>query len=118
MTADQRSTVKKQYKDAGVALIVSAFGETDTPTSNGADPTTTAQDLAKFVTGELRSSCCNLGFDTGVDFDLDGIDVDYEDFDAMKSGTAEAWLTTFTKAARDALPQGDYILSHAPVAPW
>lgn len=28
------------------------------------------------------------------------------------------WLITFTKTLRDRLPMGQYIISHAPVAPW
>jgi chitinase len=34
------------------------------------------------------------------------------------AGTAVAWLSTFTKALRAQLPQGQYILTHAPLAPW
>ena len=47
--------------------------------------------------------------------DLDGIDVDYEDFGAMgkEDGKAEEWLSRFTKALRDQLPKGEYILTHA-----
>ena len=47
--------------------------------------------------------------------DLDGIDVDYEDFDAINAqdGKAEQWLITFTKTLRQQLPQGKYILTHA-----
>lgn len=36
----------------------------------------------------------------------------------MSAGTAEAWLTTFTEALRQQLPQGQYILSHARAYPW
>ena len=51
---------------------------------------------------------------------LDGIDVDYEDLTAMNKGdgAAEAWVTTFTQTLRQTLPQGQFILSHAPLAPW
>lgn len=35
LTAAQRSTVKAQYAAAGISLMVSAFGSTDTPTSCG-----------------------------------------------------------------------------------
>jgi chitinase len=83
-------------------LIVSAFGETDHPT--GADPVALAGKLAAFV----------------KDNKLDGVDVDYEDLAAMdaKDGHAEQWLINFTKALRDKLPSKDYILTHAPLAPW
>ena len=33
-------------------------------------------------------------------------------------GSAENWLATFSTQIRTQLPQGQYILSHAPVAPW
>ncbi|OSD02935.1 glycoside hydrolase family 18 protein [Trametes coccinea BRFM310] len=104
LDASDRSTVKSQYAAAGVSLIVSAFGSTDAPTSSGADPTSTANTMAAWV----------------KQFDLDGIDVDYEDFNAMdkSDGSAESWLATFTQQLRTQLPQGQFILSHAPVAPW
>ncbi|KAG2128556.1 glycoside hydrolase family 18 protein [Suillus clintonianus] len=99
-----RASIKTSYSNAGISLIVSAFGSTDAPTSSGYDPTTVANNLAAFV----------------LEYDLDGVDVDYEDFNAMnaENGSAETWLTTFTKALRAKLPQGQYILTHAPVAPW
>ena len=51
---------------------------------------------------------------------LDGIDVDYEDLAAMNrgDGAAEKWVSDFTRTLRQTLPQGQYILSHAPLAPW
>ncbi|KAI0657979.1 glycoside hydrolase [Cubamyces menziesii] len=104
LSASDRSTVKSQYSSAGISLIVSAFGSTDAPTSSGANPTSTANTMAAWV----------------KEFDLDGIDVDYEDFNAMDKGdgSAESWLATFTQQLRTQLPQGQFILSHAPVAPW
>ncbi|KAG1740045.1 glycoside hydrolase family 18 protein [Suillus lakei] len=99
-----RASYLTSYHDAGISLIVSAFGSTDAPTSGGYDPTTVANDLAAFV----------------LEYNLDGVDIDYEDFNAMnaENGSAETWLTTFTQALRVNLPQGQYILTHAPVAPW
>lgn len=99
-----RASIKTSYHNAGISLIVSAFGSTDAPTSGGYDPTTVANNLAAFV----------------LEYNLDGVDVDYEDFNAMSAedGSAETWLTKFTKALRAKLPQGQYILTHAPVAPW
>ncbi|KAF9223993.1 glycoside hydrolase family 18 protein [Gyrodon lividus] len=93
-----RASIKSAYSEAGISLIVSAFGSTDTPTSSGDDPVTTANNLAAFV----------------LEYNLDG------DFNAMNAedGTAETWLETFTTALRAQLPQGKYIVTHAPVAPW
>ncbi|KAI0830253.1 chitinase [Trametes gibbosa] len=102
LPADQRATLKQQYHSAGVSLVVSAFGETERPTSQ--DPTTVANGLAQFV----------------LNTDLDGIDIDYEEFELVvqQPGVGEAWLTTLTQTLRQQLPQGQFILSHAPVGPW
>lgn len=62
LTADQRSSIKSQYAAAGIKLIVSALGSTDEPTTGGTDPVTTANTMAAWV----------------KQYDLDGIDVDYE----------------------------------------
>ncbi|KAJ7504341.1 glycoside hydrolase family 18 protein [Mycena galericulata] len=104
LTSSQRAALKAEYKAAGIKLIVSAFGSTDAPTTSGADPITTANTMAQWV----------------KQFDLDGIDVDYEDFDAVNAGDgkAEAWIISFTTRLRTLLPQGQYIITHAPVAPW
>ncbi|KAI0659627.1 glycoside hydrolase [Cubamyces menziesii] len=102
LPADQRQQLKQQYNSAGVSLVVSAFGETEHPTSQ--DPTTVANNLAQFV----------------LNTDLDGIDIDYEEFELVvqQPGVGEAWLTTLTQTLRQQLPQGQFILSHAPVGPW
>ena len=84
--------------------MVSAFGETDQPTTQGADPVKTANTMSHFVRHNH----------------LDSIDVDYEDLDAMNrgDGAAEDWVVKFTQTLRKSLPQGQFILSHAPLAPW
>ncbi|KZP24588.1 glycoside hydrolase family 18 protein [Athelia psychrophila] len=104
LSADQRSSVVSTYHDAGINIIVSAFGSTDTPTTSGADPTDTANTLAAWV----------------KQYGLDGVDVDYEDEAAFNGGTgsAEQWLITFFTVLRAALPEGQYIITGAPLAPW
>lgn len=62
LSAAERASVKAEYAAAGIKLIVSVFGATDAPTSTGADPISTANTMAAWV----------------KEFDLDGIDVDYE----------------------------------------
>lgn len=99
--ASYRQQILQEYHDSGIALMISAFGSTDSPTTNGADPTNTAQQLAEFV----------------KNYGLDGVDIDYEDMTAMNSNQAEAWLITFQAELRRQLPS-PYIISHAPVAPW
>ncbi|KAJ7648016.1 glycoside hydrolase [Roridomyces roridus] len=101
--ADTRASIKSQYDAAGISLIVSAYGANVNPTSSGDDPTAAANYIANYV----------------KTYDLNGVDVDYEDFTAIETaGTAVAWLSTFTKALRAQLPQGQYVITHAPVAPW
>ncbi|KAF7349083.1 Glycoside hydrolase [Mycena venus] len=103
LDATTRASIKAEYAAAGISLIVSAYGAGPNPTSAGDDPTAAANFIANYV----------------KTYNLDGVDVDYEDFGAIETaGTAVAWLSTFTKALRAQLPQGQYILTHAPVAPW
>lgn len=94
-----RKKVKEAYSQAGIKLMVSAFGGTSTPTTSGDDAKAVAEKMADWV----------------IKYDLDGIDVDYEDTTAMnaKDGKAEEWVITFTKALREKLPQGKYTLTHA-----
>ncbi|KAL0576272.1 hypothetical protein V5O48_005716 [Marasmius crinis-equi] len=104
LTDAERTSIKSQYNAAGIKLVVAVFGATDVPTSSNADPIATANTMAAWV----------------KKYNLDGIDVDYEDFNAFDAGDgkAEQWLINFTKQLRTQLPQGNYILTHAPVAPW
>ncbi|KAJ6514092.1 glycoside hydrolase [Mycena vulgaris] len=103
LDAATRATIKAEYAAADISLIVSAYGAGPNPTSAGDDPTAAANFIANYV----------------KTFNLDGVDVDYADFGAIENaGTAVAWLSTFTRALRAQLPQGQYILTHAPVAPW
>jgi hypothetical protein len=62
LTTDERASLKSQYQAAGIKLIVSAFGDSNAPTTTGTDPISTAQTMAAWV----------------KQFNLDGIDVDYE----------------------------------------
>jgi len=91
----------KAYHGAGIKVLVSAFGDTDYPTSEGKDPNQVATDLANWV--KLNQ--------------LDGVDLDWEDNNAMDSGTGEQWLITCTNKLRDLLGS-NYIISHAPQAPY
>ncbi|KAI1792510.1 glycoside hydrolase [Ganoderma leucocontextum] len=104
LTAAQRTSYKSSYKKAGISLMVAAFGSTEQPTTANLNAVSTANTMAAWV----------------KKYDLDGLDVDYEDFTAMDKGdgSAEKWLADFTKQIRTHLPKGTYILTHAPVAPW
>jgi chitinase len=58
-----RANIKKAYNNQGIKLLISAFGSTETPTTSGYNPNTTANALASFVST----------------MNLDGVDVDWED---------------------------------------
>jgi len=101
-----RTLALTSYRAAGIKTVVSAFGAQFFPTSGSPalDPTQTADQLAAWV----------------IQYGLDGVDIDYEDYTAMdkKDGSAEQWLITFTTELRNKLPASDYFISHAPLAPW
>ncbi|WOO76896.1 uncharacterized protein LOC62_01G000509 [Vanrija pseudolonga] len=71
-----RTSILNSYHAAGKAIMVSAFGSTDAPTSNGQNPVTLANTIANFVR----------------QWQLDGVDIDYEDFNAVNGGTSVNWL--------------------------
>lgn len=57
-----RNQVIEKYHDAGIAIMVAAFGSTDLPTTSGKNAKQVAQELASFVKA----------------YNLDGVDIDYE----------------------------------------
>jgi hypothetical protein len=81
-------------------VLISAFGSTEFPTTQGEDPILTATKLGNFVLSN----------------NLDGVDIDWEDNGAMDAGTGEAWLIAFTTKLRQLLP--DHIITHTPQAPY
>jgi len=101
-TSAVQAAWRKLYNNAGIKVLVSAFGATEFPTSAGVDPVACGNSLAEFV----------------LNNNLDGVDLDWEDTAAFTAGTGEAWLITLTKTLRQKLPQGRYIISHAPQAPY
>ncbi|KIM83800.1 glycoside hydrolase family 18 protein [Piloderma croceum F 1598] len=100
LSAQERADILTLYHGQGISIMVSAFGSTDTPTTDGVDPVASAEAVAAFV----------------KEFDLDGVDVDYEDAVALSNGQAVQWLIAFTKTLRAALPT-DSLISHAPQGP-
>jgi len=89
------------FHSKGVNVIVSAFQCCDDPTDQ--DPTETCTNLAEWV----------------LNNNVDGVDIDYENSAAFNSsGTAENWLIKCTQALRSKLPAGQYIITHAPQAPY
>ncbi|EGR33385.1 hypothetical protein IMG5_054750 [Ichthyophthirius multifiliis] len=82
-------------------LFISAFGSTSNPTN--LDPETVASQLADFINQNPY---------------LDGVDIDYEDNDAMRKGTAVNWLIVFQKALSSKVQNKNIIFTHAPQAPY
>ena len=76
--------LKKKYNDGGVKVFISAFGATEFPTTAGHDPVLVATKLGNFV----------------LDNNLDGVDIDWEDNDAMEAGKGEQWLISFSTKLR------------------
>lgn len=62
LTASERTTYLQEYNAAGISLIVSAFGSSDTPTTSGTNPVTVANNLASWI----------------LEYGLQGVDIDYE----------------------------------------
>ena len=93
---------KSVYNDAGIKLMVSAFGATDHPQSSGRSAESVATELADFVKNN----------------NLDGIDIDYEEIDLFGSGQSLPWLVALQTSLRKQLPSPQYVISHAPLAPW
>ena len=102
-TPDIQATLKKNFTNAGVKLLVSAFGATQTPTSSGFNATDCALQLANFVNSN----------------NYDGVDIDWEDTKSFTKGdsSGENWLITLTTVLRQNLKPGA-IITHAPQAPY
>ena len=99
----QRNLVELYHKN-NTLVLVSAFGATSHPTTEGVDASTAGANLGQFV----------------IDNILDGVDLDYEDNAAMEKGTAYQWLVDFTNAMLKKLDDTGkrYVISHAPQAPY
>ena len=99
-----RANLVNEYHKNGVKILVSAFGGTSFPTSQGIPARACGENLAQFV----------------IDMQLDGVDLDYEDNDAMEAGTAVPWLIEMTDAMVKKFKAigKKYIMTNAPQAPY
>jgi chitinase len=98
-----RKTWLDAFHDAGAKVLVSAFGATNKPCSGGENAQQTCTQLAVWAKEN--------GFD--------GVDIDFEDTGTFNyNGDGEAWLIECTRSVRNVLPLGEYIVTHAPQAPY
>ena len=99
-----RTNLVNAYHSNGAKVLVSAFGGTSFPTSAGIPATACGENLAQFV----------------IDMQLDGVDLDYEDNDAMSAGTAVPWLIELMEAMLKKFKATGrrYIITNAPQAPY
>ncbi|KAH7107496.1 glycoside hydrolase [Auriculariales sp. MPI-PUGE-AT-0066] len=104
LDAGKRKEILDSYHAAGKKIRVAAFGATEFPLMSGGDPTTIGNNLAAFV----------------KQYELDGVDIDYEDSASFESATGggEEFLITLTKVLREQLPSPQYVISHAPQSPY
>lgn len=101
--ATRKSTIDA-YHAAGKTIRVSLFGATEYPLLSGGDPVDIGNKVADFV----------------KQYNLDGVDVDYEDSGSFENAAAggEDFLITLTKTLREKLPSPQYVITHAPQAPY
>ena len=99
-TEEIQKNLKNIYNKHGMRILVSAFGDSEKPTTAGYDPVDCGHKLGKFV----------------VDNNLDGADFDWEDHTAMEAGKGEDWLIKMTQAYREI--SSDTIVTHSPEAPY
>jgi chitinase len=89
-TDEQRQSILSAYHDAGIALMVSAFGDADKVISTKTDPVGTAQAIAAWV----------------KKYAVDGVDIDLEDFTPLQNDRDYSldWLTKFHNELATQLP--------------
>ena len=94
----QRAWVE-QFEKEGKRIMVSLFGATSHPTSEGLNATEVCTAAGRFARANH----------------FHGVDINWEDTAAMESG-GEAWLVDCTRAVRAEMRFG--VLTHAPQAPY
>jgi hypothetical protein len=81
--AAAQQSIKAAYNAAGIKLMVSAFGESDAPTTGNVDPIAMANTIGQWV----------------LDNNLEGVDVDYEVLGSSRLAVAST-LTTLSRTLR------------------
>ena len=119
LTDDDREEVKDYYKSKGAKLMLSIGGDEDY--IDGDDGVIANQKGAEYA---------KIGADMVLKYNLDGLDFDLEldndnfwiepdhTHDKFYSGEFQKFMTDGLVQARSQLPLGQYIISHAPQAPY
>ncbi|KAL4482071.1 hypothetical protein ABPG73_000595 [Tetrahymena malaccensis] len=98
--SEAQKTILDLFHQKQKKLFIAAFGGTDFPTSQ--NPLDVANKLSDWVKNNPY---------------IDGIDIDYEDNEAILNGTGVQWLIIFQQQLRLRLGN-QYIITHAPQAPY
>lgn len=100
LPGDKQQSILNDYHSKGIAVMVSAFGAADSVIGKKKDPVKLAQDLAGWVNQH----------------NLDGVDVDLEDFDSLQNNKDYAldWLSKFYTELSNSL--GGKPISSTPTA--
>jgi hypothetical protein len=102
---------------------MSAFGALESPASSGANATELARKSSLYskITNERFDNYYSLLTVAFAEYfqgnNLDGIDIDFEDFSAINDGTAIDWMVEFMTVLAANVPPNTPIF-HAPIAPW
>ena len=83
-----RTMIKEKYSSQGVKILVNVFSGFEYPTTAGFKAEEVAINLAQFV----------------INFNFDGVDIDYQDSFAFRNGKGEQWLINFTNKLKNLLP--------------
>ncbi|EAR94987.1 glycoside hydrolase family 18 protein (macronuclear) [Tetrahymena thermophila SB210] len=98
--AEVQKYILDQFHKNGKQLFISAFGATGNPSG---DPVQVAEQLAEFINQNPY---------------IDGVDIDYEDNDAVMKGPGADYIIAFQKALSEKVHNKNIIFTHAPQAPY
>ena len=137
LTSEQQASIISDYHSAGISLMVSAFGSIEAPTSTGADPVDTANIVASFVQTynvSVLPSTCELGIETVLSSMVSMLTTKTLTLSTRELGPLRVGLLrSLSNLDPNCHPEVctrsswgcicliislEYIITHAPVAPW